>query len=117
MRAIAVGVFVGLALAGTAQGQELRAEIYLLTSEAMDKPIGQVLITTTAAGAKLPPNCRACRRGSTAFTCTRTATAARVQPMKARWPPAWRLADIMTLKAPTPIWGRWARGIWVICHS
>ena len=52
MRLIAVGILVGLALAGTAQSQELRAEMYLITPEAMDKPIGQVLITTTAAGAK-----------------------------------------------------------------
>ena len=44
---------VGLALIGTAQGQELRAEMYLITPEAMNKPIGLVLITSTGAGVKL----------------------------------------------------------------
>ena len=52
MRALAFGVGVGLALAGTAQSQELRAEMYLITPEAMNKPIGLVLITSTPAGAK-----------------------------------------------------------------
>ena len=52
MRALALGVGVGLALAGTAQGQELRAEMYLITPEAVNKPIGLVLITSTPAGAK-----------------------------------------------------------------
>ena len=53
MRALLMGVAVGLALVGTAQGQELRAEMYLITPEAMNKPIGLVLITSTGAGVKL----------------------------------------------------------------
>ena len=53
MRALLIGVAVGLALVGMAQGQELRAEMYLITPEAMNKPIGLVLITSTGAGVKL----------------------------------------------------------------
>ena len=75
MRAIAIAAWVGLALVSTAQGQELRAEMYLITPEATNKPIGLVLISSTDGGPSSLPICRACRRASTASTFTRTATA------------------------------------------
>ena len=53
MRALSIAVALGLTLSGTAQGQELRAEMYLITPEAMNKPIGLVLITSTGTGVKL----------------------------------------------------------------
>ena len=52
MRAIAFAACVGLALVNAAQGQELRAEMYLITLEAANQPIGLVLISSTDAGAK-----------------------------------------------------------------
>ena len=53
MRALSIAVALGVTLIGTAQGQELRAEMYLITPEAMNKPIGLILITSTGAGVKL----------------------------------------------------------------
>jgi len=35
MRAITIGILVGMVLAGAAQGQELRAEMYLITPESL----------------------------------------------------------------------------------
>ena len=52
MRAIAFAACVSLALVNTAQGQELRAEMYLITLDATNQPIGLVLISSTDAGAK-----------------------------------------------------------------
>ena len=52
MRALAMAAWVGLALGSTAHGQELRAEMYLITPEATNKPIGLVLISSTDGGAK-----------------------------------------------------------------
>ena len=52
MRAIAFAACVGLALVNAAQGQELRAEMYLITLDAANQPIGLVLISSTDAGAK-----------------------------------------------------------------
>ena len=53
MGALSIAVALGLTLIGTAQGQELRAEMYLITPEAMNQPIGLVLITSTGTGVKL----------------------------------------------------------------
>src|SRR3954471_8165206 len=52
MRALAMAACVGVALSSTAQGQELRADMYLITPEATNEPIGLVLISSTDAGAK-----------------------------------------------------------------
>jgi superoxide dismutase, Cu-Zn family len=54
MRAIVPAILIASALAGAAQAQaqELRAEMYLITPEAADQPIGAVLISSTPAGAK-----------------------------------------------------------------
>jgi Cu-Zn family superoxide dismutase len=67
MRALAIGVGVGLALAGTTHGQELRAEMYLITPEAMNKPIDLVLITSTEAGAKFVANLQGLPPGQHGF--------------------------------------------------
>ena len=52
IRALAIVVLVGLSLTGPAHSQELWAEMYLITPEAADKPIGLVMITSTPAGAR-----------------------------------------------------------------
>jgi Cu-Zn family superoxide dismutase len=52
MRAIVPTILIASALAGTAQGQELRAEMYLITPEAAEQPIGTILISSAPAGAR-----------------------------------------------------------------
>src|SRR4051794_24657912 len=67
MRTIATAAFVASALAGTAHGQELRADMYLITPEAMNKPIGLVLISSTDAGAKFVPDLQGLPPGQHGF--------------------------------------------------
>jgi len=52
MRMWAIVAAAVLAGAGAARGQELRADMYLITPGAADQPIGQVLITSSGAGTK-----------------------------------------------------------------
>ena len=52
MRMWAIVAAAVLAGAGAARGQELRADMYLITPGAADQPIGQVLITSSSAGTK-----------------------------------------------------------------
>ena len=52
MRKWAIVAAAVAAGAGAAQGQELRAEMYLITPGASDQPIGPVLITSGSAGTK-----------------------------------------------------------------
>ena len=117
MRAWALGFGVGLALAGTAQGQELRAEMYLITPEAMNKPIGLVLISSTEAGAKFVADLQGLPPGRHGLHVTRTATAAPAQPTMARAPPGWRLASTTIPSAPALMLGPMVRGIWVTYRS
>src|SRR4051794_41539329 len=46
---VAAAILAGV---GTAQGQELRADMYLITPGAADQPIGYVLITSGGSGTK-----------------------------------------------------------------
>ena len=117
MRKWAIVAAAVAAGAGAAQGQELRAEMYLITPGAADQPIGPVLITSGSAGTKFVADLHGpAARRSTASTSTRTATAAPAPDPPATMAPGMA-AGRTTIRAPAPITAPRATGIWATCPS